>query len=131
MGVPHRTRYLWERVQSEPQPSREYVLHFHIVIEYEFGRRTTPSAVSIALGDEEKKRSCWVHEVNQNKQESGEYIRLSIELESYEDRFLKYSFMSRECFEELHDLVKWKIRKCTTKWRKPIGTRQRLAICLR
>ncbi|KAL3287572.1 hypothetical protein HHI36_002039 [Cryptolaemus montrouzieri] len=59
IGVPHRTRYLWERsrVQSELLPSREYVLHFHIVIEYEVERRTTPFAVSIALCDEEKEKT--------------------------------------------------------------------------
>jgi hypothetical protein len=39
--------------------------------------------------------------------------------------------MSRECFEELHNLIKPNIEKCPTNWRKPIEAKEKLAICLR
>lgn len=84
-----------------------------------------------ALQSKKRKRRCWVHEINKKRETLGEYHRLCIELESHEDRFFKYFRMSRECFEELHDLIKCRIGKCTTNWRKPIETRERLAVCLR
>ncbi|KAL3269447.1 hypothetical protein HHI36_008517 [Cryptolaemus montrouzieri] len=87
--------------------------------------------LSLHYATKKKKRRCWLHEINLKRQESGEYHRLCIELESHKDRFFKYFRMSRECFQELHDFIKWRIGKYTTNWRKPIDTGQRLAICLR
>ncbi|KAL4122490.1 hypothetical protein QTP88_014812 [Uroleucon formosanum] len=46
-------------------------------------------------------------------------------------RFVNYFRMTREQFEEIHELVSPRISKLTTNWRKPIGTKERLAICLR
>lgn len=39
--------------------------------------------------------------------------------------------MLKEHFEELHCLLENKLRKKNTNWRKTIGTKERLAICLR
>lgn len=78
-----------------------------------------------------KKKRIWVHEINTTREQFGEYHRLCIELQSHEDRFFRYFRMSRECFEELHNLIKANIEKFTTNWRKPIDTKERLAICLR
>ncbi|CAH2003132.1 unnamed protein product [Acanthoscelides obtectus] len=77
------------------------------------------------------KRRYWVHDINKKREQCGEYHRLCIELRSHEDKFFQYFRMSKACFEELHELIKVNIEKCTTNWRKPIDTRQRLAICLR
>ncbi|XP_030761187.1 protein ANTAGONIST OF LIKE HETEROCHROMATIN PROTEIN 1-like [Sitophilus oryzae] len=84
-----------------------------------------------ALLKKKKKKRYWVHPINKKRAQFGEYHRLCIELQSHEDKFFQYFRMSRLCFEELHDLLKANIAKCTTNWRKPIHTRERLAICLR
>lgn len=53
------------------------------------------------------------------------------ELLSHEDKFYDYFKMTQDCFEELHNILKEKISKLDTNWRKSIGSRERLAICLR
>lgn len=78
-----------------------------------------------------KKRRKWVHEINEKREEFGEFHRLCKELSSYEDRFVSYFRMTREQFEKLHELVSPGISKITTNWRKPICSKERLAICLR
>lgn len=78
-----------------------------------------------------KKKKLWVHEINKRRDQYGEYHRLCRELETHEDRFFKYFRMSRDCFEEIHDLISQGIIKCTTNWRRPISTRERLVVCLR
>lgn len=85
----------------------------------------------LALSQARRKKRKWVHEINQKKKEFGEFHRLCSELSSFEDRFFTYFRMSREQFENLHTLLENKISKQTTNWRKPIGTKERLAICLR
>ena len=72
-----------------------------------------------------------MHEINEKRERLGEYHRLCVELQSHEDRVLKYFRMSRACFEEIHDLLRPSIVKYTTNWRRPVETRERLAICLR
>jgi hypothetical protein len=69
-----------------------------------------------------------MHEINEKRERLGEYHRLCVELQSHEDRFFKYFRMSRACFEEI---LRPSIVKYTTNWRRPIETRERLAICLR
>ncbi|KAJ8885252.1 hypothetical protein PR048_011449 [Dryococelus australis] len=54
----------------------------------------------------------------------GEFHRLCIELQSHEDRFFKYFRISRESFEELHELLRQNIMKITTNWRKPIFSKE-------
>lgn len=83
-----------------------------------------------ALSQAKRKRK-WVHEINEKREEFGEFHRLCCELSSFEDRFFTYFRMSKEQFENLHTLLEPKISKQTTNWRKPIGTKERLAICLR
>jgi len=53
----------------------------------------------------------WVHEINESREYLGEYYRLCRELQSHEDKFLP---MSRDCFEELHQLLEPKISKVVT-----------------
>ncbi|CAH2097861.1 unnamed protein product [Euphydryas editha] len=83
-----------------------------------------------ALSRSQRKR-IWVQDINKKRKEFGEYHRLCRELLSHEDRFFQYFRMSRECFEELHSLLLPTISKCTTNWRVPISTKERLVICLR
>ena len=63
-----------------------------------------------------------MHEINEKRERLGEYHCLCVELQSHEDRFFKYFRMSRACFEEMHDLLRPRIVKYTTNWRRPIET---------
>lgn len=58
----------------------------------------------------------------------GEYHHL---VDDLQDRFYTYFLMSEKHFEELHCLLKDKLCKKNTNWRKAIETKERLAICLR
>ncbi|XP_063625592.1 uncharacterized protein LOC134797293 [Cydia splendana] len=78
-----------------------------------------------------KPKRVWIHEINGKRGEHSEYHNLCRELESHEDRFYWYFHMSRDSFEELHDLLRPHILKNDTNYRKAIGTRERLAVCLR
>jgi len=69
-----------------------------------------------------------VHETDESREYVGEYHRLCRELQSLEDRFFTYFRMSRDCFEELHQLLEPKISKVVTNWRRPICSKERLAI---
>ncbi|KAL4121230.1 hypothetical protein QTP88_013786 [Uroleucon formosanum] len=86
--------------------------------------------ILLALKNKKKRRK-WVHEINEKREEFGEFHHLCRELSTYEDRFVNYFCMTREQFEEIHELVSPRISKLTTNWRKPIGTKERIAICLR
>ncbi|CAB3261699.1 unnamed protein product [Arctia plantaginis] len=77
-----------------------------------------------------QKKRVWVHDINKNRKDLGEYHRLCRELASHEDSFFTHFRMSQVLFEELHELLIPKISKCTTNWRMPISTRERLVICL-
>ncbi|XP_014242917.1 protein ALP1-like [Cimex lectularius] len=77
------------------------------------------------------RRRFWVHPINQRREELGEYHRLCRELHSHEDRFFSYFRMSRQSFEELHEVLRPRIERITTNWRRPIETRERLAVTLR
>ncbi|XP_031329354.1 protein ALP1-like isoform X1 [Photinus pyralis] len=80
-----------------------------------------------------KRRSVWVHEINLNRENDGEYHTLIkiLEKEENSDRFHMYFRMSKNQFNYLHDLIKDKIRKIDSKFRRAIGTKERLAVCLR
>lgn len=80
-----------------------------------------------------KHRRMWIHEINLNRQRDGEYHTLIsiLEKEENNDRFSMYFRMRRDQFEYLHDLIKNKIEKLDTKFRRAIGTKERLAVALR
>jgi len=84
----------------------------------------------LAVRKKSRKRK-WGHEINESREYVGEYHRLCRELQSHEDQFFTYFRMSRDCFEELHQLLEPKISKVVTNWRRPICSKERLAICLR
>ncbi|XP_047032739.1 protein ALP1-like [Helicoverpa zea] len=84
-----------------------------------------------ALAKKKQRKRKWVHEINQNRRNYGEYHRLCREILSHEDKFYAYFKMTQECFEELHSILCDKISKLDTNWRRSISSRERLAICLR
>ena len=71
-----------------------------------------------------------MHEINLKREEDGEFHTLIniLEKEENRDRFHMYFRMSKEEFDYLHELIKEKIRKVDTKFRKAISTKERLAI---
>ncbi|XP_050498697.1 uncharacterized protein LOC126879571 [Diabrotica virgifera virgifera] len=78
-----------------------------------------------------RKKRKWVDNVNLKRHRYGEYHRLCKELESNEDRFYYYYRMSKDCVEEIYLAVKDDIMKLDTTFRRAIGPKERLAICLR
>lgn len=78
-----------------------------------------------------KKRRYWIHPVNRKRETRGEFHCLIKELENDADKFHLYFRMSKAQFEEIHSYIEKDIKKIRTKFRKPIGTRERLGICLR
>jgi hypothetical protein len=88
-------------------------------------------AAAILIND--KKKSCWVHSVNQQREKCGAFHTLvkELELDQNRSRYHMYFRMHKEQFDHLHDLLKERIEKQNTKFRKCISTRERLAVCLR
>ncbi|XP_050307735.1 uncharacterized protein LOC126744392 isoform X1 [Anthonomus grandis grandis] len=73
----------------------------------------------------------WVHEINKQREELGEYHRLVKELNEHPDRYHMYFRVTKEEFDFLHGLVKEDIKKKNTQFRRAISTEERLAVCLR
>lgn len=65
----------------------------------------------LLLKNKKRRRRIWVHDINKKREEHGEYHRLYKELESHEDRFYIYFRMSKDCFEELHEILRSEITK--------------------
>jgi len=60
--------------------------------------------ILLALKNKKKKRK-WVHEINKKREEFVEFHHLCKELSTYEYRFVNYFRVTREQFEEIHELV--------------------------
>lgn len=73
----------------------------------------------------------WVHEINELREELGEYHRLIQELRADADRFHTYFRMSTDQFDELVTLLTPVIQKKNTNYRRAICVGERLAITLR
>jgi hypothetical protein len=75
--------------------------------------------------------------VNQQREKYGAFHTLvkELELDQNRSRYHMYFQMHKEQFDHLHDLLKERRKereeKQNTKFRKCIGTRERLAVCLR
>ncbi|XP_061716959.1 uncharacterized protein LOC133524824 [Cydia pomonella] len=88
-------------------------------------------ALATLLTKEKKRRRYWIHPVNRKRESKGEFHTLVKELESDPERFHQYFRMSKAQFEKIHSLIAEDIKKIQTKFRKPIGTKERLGVCLR
>ncbi|RXN39390.1 nuclease HARBI1 [Labeo rohita] len=78
-----------------------------------------------------RRRSVWVHEILQARQQLGEYHRLVQELRLDDDRFQRYFRLDREQFDNLLSKVGPRIARQDTSYRHAIEPAERLAICLR
>lgn len=77
-----------------------------------------------------KKRK-WVHEINLERMEFGEFHTLMPQLRQDEKRFYLYFRMSSKNFDEILNLVNEDISKMDTNYREAISAEERLAIALR
>ena len=78
-----------------------------------------------------KKRRCWVREAFQNRDGYGAFETLFNVLRNDRELFFRYIRMTTERFNYLLSLVKEKIEKKDTRFRKSIPASARLAITLR
>ena len=69
----------------------------------------------------------WVHEINVERKDFGEFHTLMPELQQDEKLF----YMPTECFDEILSLIKEDITKMDTNYREAISAEERLAITLR
>ena len=97
------------------------------------------ASIALYLSDEppakRRRRSVWVHPMNDVRKAEGEYHtghqRLVETDGTDDDRFFAYYRMSNAQFEEIHSLVEERIYRQNTNYRESISTRERLAITLR
>ncbi|RXN04065.1 nuclease HARBI1 [Labeo rohita] len=78
-----------------------------------------------------RRRSVWVHEILQARQQLGEYHRLVQELRLDDDRFQRYFRLDREQFDNLLSKVGPRIARQDTNYWHAIEPSERLANCLR
>jgi hypothetical protein len=99
----------------------------------DWGEEMEESAVAFLFLDlaKERKHRYWVHKVNKQREESGEYHRLIKDPEEDDEGFHMYFRMNKEQCNYRHYLLKDDIRKNNTRFRKAISYKQRLAVCLR
>lgn len=91
--------------------------------------------ISCIISEEEerikRKRKIWVHNINSKRLIFGEFHTLYSDLLEDENRFFGYIHMTRKKFFELHYILQPHITKQDTNFRKSIGTKERLLLCLR
>ena len=80
---------------------------------------------------EEVNRSCWVHPINLERKQKGEFYRLYPDLRHFRDRFTGMYRLDVQKMEELLAKVSPLITKKWTYMREPISAEQRLILTLR
>ena len=78
-----------------------------------------------------KKNIFWVRQIYKKREELGVFWTLLQELKQDREYFFRYLRMTPERFNHLHELVRNKITKSDTKFRKSIPSEERVAITLR
>jgi hypothetical protein len=78
-----------------------------------------------------RKRRKWVHEMNVERKEFGEFHTLMAELRQDEKRFSIYFRIPSECVDDILILIKEDITKMDTIYREAIPAEERLSITLR
>lgn len=77
------------------------------------------------------KRKCWIHPINQSREQTGTFYTLFEELRRDGSKFFNFFRMSIASFDELHEKLKNEIQHQNTKMRNSIPSRERLALTLR
>ena len=78
-----------------------------------------------------RKKRKWVHEINVERKEFGEFHTLIPELRQDEKRFYIYFRMPSECIDKILSLIKEDITKMDTNYLEAVSAEERLAITLR
>ena len=78
-----------------------------------------------------RKKRKWVHEINLERKDFGEFHTLMPEIRQDEKRFCIYFRMPSEFFNEILSPIKEDITKKDTNYREAISAEERLAITLR
>ena len=78
-----------------------------------------------------RKKRNWVHEINVERKEFGEFHTLMPELQQDEKRFYIYFRKRSGCFDEILSVIKEDITKMDTNYREATSAEERLAITLR
>ena len=89
--------------------------------------------LALMVGTLKKKRQhrWWVHPINRKRKRDGTYYHLVKEdLMKYGEKFREYFRLTREQFDQLHHLLEPLITK-QSMTQEAIGSRERLALCLR
>lgn len=87
--------------------------------------------VYIILKRHKKKRSHWVHEINEKRSTSDKYHILFQDLLRDDERFHINFRATKTQFEEIHEFIGNYIYKKSATFREAFSTKERLAICLR
>ena len=91
---------------------------------------------AILIEEEEKskrrrKATYWIHNINRKRFKFGEFHTLFPDLLEDDVKFFAYFRMTHVKFEALLNLLKGELSREKTKFRSPVGSKERLAICLR
>ena len=87
--------------------------------------------LSILNRKKKRERRFWVRKIFQRRSELGDFATLFQELKDDREQFFRYTRMSLDRFNHHLILVKDKITKQDTKFRKSISAEERLAMTLR
>ncbi|MEQ2305972.1 hypothetical protein AMECASPLE_003358, partial [Ameca splendens] len=90
-------------------------------------RRTLALALLLAL---RMRRRLWVHPLNQQRRQQGDFYHLVAELRLDSQRHYQYFRMSAEKMDELLSFVGPELRRQSTNYRAAIEPKQRLAVGL-
>ncbi|CAG4964145.1 unnamed protein product [Parnassius apollo] len=71
----------------------------------------------------------WVHDINRKRNIHGEFCHLFSDLQKDPSKFFQYFRMTFEKYQELLNILD--LKKQNTRFRKPIPSEERLALCLR
>jgi len=71
-----------------------------------------------------RKKRKWVHEINIERKDFGEFHTLMPELRQDEKRFYVYFRMPIECFDKILSLIKEDITKMDTNYHEAISTEE-------
>lgn len=92
--------------------------------------------VAAFLAEEEekktkRKRSMWVHPINQKRAQLGEFHHLFKDLKEDEKKFFQYFRMSTKKFFDLLDILEPDLTFQNSSFRRAISKEERLAVALR
>ena len=76
-------------------------------------------------------REIWVHPLNFDREEKGEFYTLYPDLHNFQKEFFAMYHMNPAKFDELLKILKPRLRRTNTNMRKAISPEQKLVITLR